>query len=440
MADFSGMIKAIKDWAVGKFITEIPIGSSDKVGGVKADGTTTTIDSDGTIHATGGGGGEGTSDYNDLEHKPSIGGVTLAGDKTLSELGIQPKGTYLTEETDPTVPDWAKEETKPTYSKSEVGLGNVPNVTTNNQTPTFTEATERANITSGEKLSVIFGKIMKWFTDLKPHAFAAPIANLITTVAGSALDATMGKKLDDKITANTTAIEEVRSDFQNGCDTIVTGCTSYGETPVSNSPTDIVAAIKQIYTERYTAGVSATKKGTAGAAQVLEGYTFTNSSSVGEPGSMPNKTKTTNYVATASLDSANKYVKYRLPAAGYYSTGNYLYATYSTIATLIGLTAAKIVKGNTILGIAGTGGASGYYKKYSHTGWFTSATVSITDYSNYKNITASNIHIGVSSFIKENSTETAGAVTWTYDSSTGVITINSSANYQNPVFEICVVT
>lgn len=34
---------------------------------------------------------------------------------------------YLTTETDPTVPAWAKESTKPTYSKAEVGLGNVDN-------------------------------------------------------------------------------------------------------------------------------------------------------------------------------------------------------------------------------------------------------------------------------------------------------------------------
>ena len=34
---------------------------------------------------------------------------------------------------------------------------------------------------------------------LKPHALAAPIQNLATTVAGSALDATMGKKLQDGI-------------------------------------------------------------------------------------------------------------------------------------------------------------------------------------------------------------------------------------------------
>lgn len=32
------------------------------------------------------------------------------------------------DETDPTVPSWAKASTKPTYTKSEVGLGNVDNV------------------------------------------------------------------------------------------------------------------------------------------------------------------------------------------------------------------------------------------------------------------------------------------------------------------------
>ena len=58
-------------------------------------------------------------------------------------------------------------------TKSQVGLGNVPNVTTNNQTPTFSQASSRANIASGEKLSTIFGKIMKYFADLKDLAFIA---------------------------------------------------------------------------------------------------------------------------------------------------------------------------------------------------------------------------------------------------------------------------
>lgn len=133
-------------------------------------------------------------------------------------------------------------------TKANIGLENVPNVTTNNQTPTFTQASTRVNIASGEKLSVIFGKLMKWYADLETVAFSgsytdlsnkptiptnmtgatasaagkaglapapgagkqnaylrgdgtwvAPATTLTGTVAGIPLDQTMGKKLDDKI-------------------------------------------------------------------------------------------------------------------------------------------------------------------------------------------------------------------------------------------------
>lgn len=59
-----------------------------------------------------------------------------------------------------------------------IGLGNVPNVTTNDQTPTFTQAVTRENIASGNKLSVILGKIMKWFADLKDVAFSGSYNDL----------------------------------------------------------------------------------------------------------------------------------------------------------------------------------------------------------------------------------------------------------------------
>jgi hypothetical protein len=36
----------------------------------------------------------GTTDYNKLENKPSINNVVLLGNKTLDELGVQPKGNY----------------------------------------------------------------------------------------------------------------------------------------------------------------------------------------------------------------------------------------------------------------------------------------------------------------------------------------------------------
>lgn len=170
----------------------------------------------------------------------------------------QPKGDYLTGESDPTVPAWAKQEKKPSYTASEVGadesgtaeekakealssakaytddkiadlingapetmdtlkevadaisanktvvealnesigtrakeadltehtvnrsnphgvtkeqigLGNVPNVATNDQTPTFTQTAKLVNIVTGEKLSIMLGKISKAISDLISH-------------------------------------------------------------------------------------------------------------------------------------------------------------------------------------------------------------------------------------------------------------------------------
>lgn len=66
-----------------------------------------------------------------------------------------------------------------TVTKADIDLGNVPNVTTNNQTPTFTAASSRTNINSGETLATIFGKIKKWFSDLKTIAFTGSYTDLL---------------------------------------------------------------------------------------------------------------------------------------------------------------------------------------------------------------------------------------------------------------------
>ena len=54
-------------------------------------------------------------------------------------------------------------------TKANVGLGNVPNVATNNQTPTYTAASANENLVSGEKLSVAMGKISRAITSLISH-------------------------------------------------------------------------------------------------------------------------------------------------------------------------------------------------------------------------------------------------------------------------------
>lgn len=64
---------------------------------------------------------------------------------------------------------WAKQPNKPTYTANEVDLGNVPNVTTNNQTPTYSDTTTFVTLSSGETLSIAFSKIKLAITNLINH-------------------------------------------------------------------------------------------------------------------------------------------------------------------------------------------------------------------------------------------------------------------------------
>ena len=91
----------------------------------------------------------------------------------------------------------------------------------------FTQAGSRTNLLSGEKLSVSFGKIMKWFVDLKDVAFSGRYSDLTdrpTIPAGGIAD--KSKIIDnlDDIAANTQtgymagalAVKELNHDLANG--------------------------------------------------------------------------------------------------------------------------------------------------------------------------------------------------------------------------------
>lgn len=110
-------------------------------------------------------------------------------------------------------------------------------------TPTFTTATSRANINSGESQSIIMGKIKKWLADLGTAAFCSVVNNLTTTAEGSVLDARQGKNLSDALTKLNTlmgntdisaigggtltgAINELNSKAPRG---IITGTTTLEE-------------------------------------------------------------------------------------------------------------------------------------------------------------------------------------------------------------------
>lgn len=77
------------------------------------------------------------------------------------------KTSYVTEEeldghkTDKTNPHGV--------TKAQVGLGNVPNVSTNDQTPTYTVPASNAGLVSGEKIETAFGKIARAVASLIAH-------------------------------------------------------------------------------------------------------------------------------------------------------------------------------------------------------------------------------------------------------------------------------
>ena len=92
----------------------------------------TITDKEGTtsvevLNGSGGSGEGGTANYRELVNKPKINNVELIGNKTLNELGIQPKGNYLT----------STDESDPLYSKDK------PNIALKSEIPT--KVSELAN-------------------------------------------------------------------------------------------------------------------------------------------------------------------------------------------------------------------------------------------------------------------------------------------------------
>lgn len=92
--------------------------------------------------------------------------------------------------------------------------------------------------------------------------------------------------------------------------------------------------------------------GTATAGQILSGQTaWINGSKV--TGSMSSYTDSNTLTDIILVQDSNVY--FNIPYSGYYNSGSDIYTTQSKLASTIGLTADKIVAGNTILGITGTG-------------------------------------------------------------------------------------
>ena len=188
-------------------IANIGIATTEKAGIVKPDGETLEVDADGTMRVIGGGGV--TDNYENLNNKPSINNVELSGNKTTSDLGITAESVgadaagsastalanakAYTNQSIANLVDGAPEALNTLKEISDAlaesgeaveainqAIGNKldKNGDSKDNTVTFTQASTRENIASTEKHSTLFGKIAKWFADLKTVAFSGSYNDL----------------------------------------------------------------------------------------------------------------------------------------------------------------------------------------------------------------------------------------------------------------------
>ena len=95
--------------------------------------------------------------------------IKLNNDVTMTAT-VDPEG-YVTFETMQTALNThtGNKSNPHSVTKSQVGLGNVLNVATNDQTPTYSDTTTLVTLSSGEKISIAFAKIKLAITTLINH-------------------------------------------------------------------------------------------------------------------------------------------------------------------------------------------------------------------------------------------------------------------------------
>ena len=108
-------------------------------------------------------------------------------------------------------------------TKSQVGLGNVPNVATNDQTPTYSDTTTLVTLSSGEKISIAFAKIKLAITTLINH-----LANKSNPHGVTKSQVGLGN-VDNKSSAT------IRGELTKGNVTTALGFTPANQTDMTNA-------------------------------------------------------------------------------------------------------------------------------------------------------------------------------------------------------------
>lgn len=132
-----------------------------------------------TISSTGGGSG-GTTNYQDLTNKPSINNVTLTGNKSLNDLGIQAAGNYITNEADPTVPSYVKNITQSNINS----WNNKSNFSGN-----YNDLTNKPTIPAEVTENTVSG----WGFTKNTGTYSKPVAGIPKTDLESAVQTSLGK-------------------------------------------------------------------------------------------------------------------------------------------------------------------------------------------------------------------------------------------------------
>lgn len=143
------------------------------------------VGSDGIAVVTGGGGGSSTlSGLSDVDTSGVSSGDVLAyngtsqkwEDKTLASVALS--GSYNDLSNKPTIPDELSDLSDDSTHRLVTDNDKTAWSAKVDDNPTFSEASTRANIDSGDSFATILGKIKKFFTDLKTVAFTGSYSDL----------------------------------------------------------------------------------------------------------------------------------------------------------------------------------------------------------------------------------------------------------------------
>lgn len=121
--------------------------------------------------------------------------------------------------------------------------GNINDI--EDATVTFSQASSRTNINSGDSIGALFGKIQKWFADLGTAAFQG-VSNVLTqTSDGYVLDARQGKTLADRIGTLSSLLTTAKTSLVNAVNELFNKIGDLDDLGTTEK-SDVVGAINEI--------------------------------------------------------------------------------------------------------------------------------------------------------------------------------------------------